>query len=233
MSNSDSLLAWLRKTLRHQHVLTVETFDRGEIIFAPGQRAERIYFLLEGTVKLSTGKASDQEISLILLPEQSIFGVLSLVQEKKERFYQAVAFTPVRLFSLTRTQWQQALQESPEFGLLMTRQLSRRLLHANKILETIRQRDLLTRLVWYLLLLADDFGIETESGILINLQLSHSALAELIGSSRPTVTHLLQSLRQEHLIGIEGHKITLYKPEILSRLFFREQQALLARASIH
>jgi CRP-like cAMP-binding protein len=55
----------------------------------------------------------------------------------------------------------------------------------------------ITRLALYLLLLADDFSIETESGILIDLKLSHQALAELIGSSRSTVTHLLQSLRQE------------------------------------
>ena len=227
MTNSNSLLTWLNKTLWHQQPLAVQTFDRGEIIFAPGQSAEQIYFLLEGTVKLSTDKRSDPKISLILLPEQSLFGVLSLMEQKTERFYQAIAFTPVRLVSLTRTQWQQALQESPEFGLLMTSQLSRRLLHANKILETLRQRDLITRLVWYLLLLADDFGIETESGILINLQLSHSALAELIGSSRPTVTHLLQSLRYEQMIGIAGHKITLFQPESLSQRFSGEQQKLL------
>jgi CRP-like cAMP-binding protein len=156
-----------------------------------------------------------------------MFGVLSLMEEKTERCYQAVAFTRVCLVSLTRTQWQQALQESPELGLLMTSQLSQRLLQAKKILETLRQRDLLTRLVWYLLLLADDFGIETKSGILIDLKLSHSALAELINSSRPTVTHLLQLLRQEQIVGIEEHKITLYQPEKLSQLFRWKEQALL------
>jgi CRP-like cAMP-binding protein len=137
-----------KKTFWHQYSLGIETFDKEEIIFAPGQRAERIYFLLKGTVKLSTSKASGREISLVLLPEQSMFGVLSLIEEKTERFYQAVAFTSVCLVSLTRTQWQQALQEFPELGILITSQLSQRLLQANKILVTLRRRrDLLTRLV--------------------------------------------------------------------------------------
>jgi len=57
----------------------VETFERGKTIFFPGDPAERVYFLLKGAVKLSRLYEAGEEITVALLRENSIFGILSLV----------------------------------------------------------------------------------------------------------------------------------------------------------
>ena len=75
----------------------VETFERGETIFFPGEPAERVYFLLQGAVKLSSVYETGEEITVALLRENRIFGVLSLLtgHHHSDRFYHAVALTPV------------------------------------------------------------------------------------------------------------------------------------------
>ena len=53
----------------------VETFERGKTIFFPGDPAERVYFLLQGAVKLSRVYETGEEITVALLRENTVFGV--------------------------------------------------------------------------------------------------------------------------------------------------------------
>jgi len=66
----------------------------------PGDPAERVYFLIKGAVKLSRVYEAGEEITVALLRENSVFGVLSLLTgHRSDRFYHAVAFTTVELLS--------------------------------------------------------------------------------------------------------------------------------------
>ncbi|NEO87580.1 MAG: global nitrogen regulator NtcA [Spirulina sp. SIO3F2] len=198
----------------------VESFERGKTIFFPGDPAERVYFLVKGAVKLSRVYEAGEEITVALLRENSVFGVLSLITgQRSDRFYHAVAFTPVELMSAPIEHVQKALKENPELSLLMLQGLSSRILQTEMMIETLAHRDMGSRLVSFLLILCRDFGIPTTSGIRIDLKLSHQAIAEAIGSTRVTVTRLLGDLRQEEMISIHKKKITVHNPVMLSQQF--------------
>ncbi|MBE9040932.1 global nitrogen regulator NtcA [Oscillatoriales cyanobacterium LEGE 11467] len=198
----------------------VETFDRGKTIFFPGDPAERVYFLLKGAVKLSRVYEAGEEITVALLRENSVFGVLSLITgHRSDRFYHAVAFTPVELLSVPIEQVEKALKEDPDLSMLMLQGLSSRILQTEMMIETLAHRDMGSRLVSFLLILCRDFGIPSADGITIDLKLSHQAIAEAIGSTRVTVTRLLGDLRQEKMISIHKKKITVHNPVELSQQF--------------
>ena len=200
--------------------LVVEMFERGKTIFFPGDPAERVYFLLKGAVKLSRVYEAGEEITVALLRENSVFGVLSLLTgNRSDRFYHAVAFTPVELLSAPIEQVEQALKEKPELSMLMLRGLSSRILQTEMMIETLAHRDMGSRLVSFLLILCRDFGVPGTEGITIDLKLSHQAIAEAIGSTRVTVTRLLGDLREKKMISIHKKKITVHKPVTLSRQF--------------
>lgn len=198
----------------------VETCDRGKTIFFPGDPAERVYFLVKGAVKLSRVYEAGEEITVALLRENSIFGVLSLITgHRSDRFYHAVAFTPVELLSAPIDQFEQALKENSELSWLMLRGLSSRILQTEMMIETLAHRDMGSRLVSFLLILCRDFGAPTAKGVTIDLKLSHQAIAEAIGSTRVTVTRLLGDLRQEKMISIDKKKITVHNPIALGQQF--------------
>lgn len=198
----------------------VEAFDRGKTIFFPGDPAERVYFLLKGAVKLSRVYEAGEEITVALLRENSVFGVLSLITgQRSDRFYHAVAFTPVELLSAPIDQVEQALKTNPELSMLMLQGLSSRILQTEMMIETLAHRDMGSRLVSFLLILCRDFGAPTNDGIRIDLKLSHQAIAEAIGSTRVTVTRLLGDLRQDNMISIHKKKITVHNPVVLSQQF--------------
>lgn len=202
------------------HPPMVEVFERGKTIFFPGDPAERVYFLLKGAVKLSRVYEAGEEITVALLRENTVFGVLSLITgQRSDRFYHAVAFTSVQLLSSPIEQVQQALKDNPELAMLMLQGLSSRILQTEMMIETLAHRDMGSRLVSFLLILCRDFGVPTDEGIRIDLKLSHQAIAEAIGSTRVTVTRLLGDLRQENMISIHKKKITVYNPVALSQQF--------------
>jgi CRP/FNR family transcriptional regulator, global nitrogen regulator len=198
----------------------VEAFERGKTIFFPGDPAERVYFLLKGAVKLSRVYEAGEEITVALLRENSVFGVLSLITgQRADRFYHAVAFTPVELLSVPIEQFEKSLKDNPELSMVMLQGLSSRILQTEMMIETLAHRDMGSRLVSFLLILCHDFGVPTSEGITIDLKLSHQAIAEAIGSTRVTVTRLLGDLRQGNLISIHKKKITVYNPVALGQQF--------------
>jgi CRP/FNR family transcriptional regulator, global nitrogen regulator len=198
----------------------VETYERGKTIFFPGDPAERVYFLLRGAVKLSRVYEAGEEITVALLRENSVFGVLSLITgQRADRFYHAVAFTPVELLSLPIEQVEKSLKENPELSMIMLQGLSSRILQTEMMIETLAHRDMGSRLVSFLLILCRDFGVPAQDGITIDLKLSHQAIAEAIGSTRVTVTRLLGDLRQDQMISIHKKKITVHNPVTLSQQF--------------
>jgi len=200
---------------------SVDAFERGKTIFFPGDPAERVYFLLSGAVKLSRVYESGEEITVALLKENSVFGVLSLVMgQRSDRFYHSVAFTPVELLSVPIEQVEKALKANPELAMLMLQGLSSRILQTEMMIETLAHRDMGSRLVSFLLILCRDFGVPNPAGgVTIDLKLSHQAIAEAIGSTRVTITRLLGDLRQDSLITIHKKKITVHNPVVLSQQF--------------
>ncbi|MFM7614721.1 MAG: cyclic nucleotide-binding domain-containing protein, partial [Synechococcales cyanobacterium] len=105
----------------------IESFDRGKTIFFPGDPAERIYFLSKGAVKLSRVYEAGEEITVAMLRENSVFGVLSLITgNRSDRFYHAVAFTPVELLSVPIEQMEKALTVNAELSMVLVQGLSSR-----------------------------------------------------------------------------------------------------------
>ncbi|KGG13119.1 MULTISPECIES: global nitrogen regulator NtcA [Prochlorococcus] len=199
---------------------TPELVERSKTIFFPGDPAERVYLIRRGAVRLTRVYESGEEITVALLRENSLFGVLSLLTgQRSDRFYHAVAFTRVEMVSAPAGSVRNALEGDSSVGLLLLQGLSSRVLQTETMIETLTHRDMSSRLVSFLLVLCRDFGVAGEKGITIDLRLSHQAIAEAIGSTRVTITRLLGDLRSLGLLQIDRKKITVFDPIALAKRF--------------
>lgn len=62
--------------------------------------------------------------------------------------------------------------------------------------------------------LANQFGESTPEGLLLNLRLTHQDLADTIGTSRVTITRLINQFEREGKIGREGKLLKIYLPNL-------------------
>ena len=210
----------IQEVMRSLVGTSTEIVERGKTIFFPGDPAERVYLLKRGAVRLSRVYETGEEITVALLRENSLFGVLSLLTgQKSDRFYHAIAFTRVDLISAPATSVRQAIEKDARVALLLLQGLSSRILQTETMIETLTHRDMSSRLVSFLLVLCRDFGMPGTRGITIDLKLSHQAIAEAIGSTRVTITRLLGDLRNDGLVEIDRKRITVFDPLALAKRF--------------
>lgn len=86
------------------------------------------------------------------------------------------------------------------------------LLHAQQLgefLEILHTKPVDAALLRLLILLSQKFGRETTQGKLIDLRLTHREIAEIIGSSRVTVTRLLNDFEKQGIIQSLGRKFVV------------------------
>ena len=210
----------LLEVIRDLEGASTEMVERNKTIFFPGDPAERVYLIRRGAVRLSRVYESGEEITVALLRENSLFGVLSLLTgHRSDRFYHSVAFTRVDMVTAPASSVRQAIEADTSVGLLLLQGLSSRILQTETMIETLTHRDMSSRLVSFLLVLCRDFGMPGAQGITIDLRLSHQAIAEAIGSTRVTITRLLGDLRNSGLVEIDRKKITVLDPIALAKRF--------------
>jgi CRP/FNR family transcriptional regulator len=65
--------------------------------------------------------------------------------------------------------------------------------------------------------LAQRHGVRDAHGIIIDLKITHQELAEMVGTSRETVTRVIAHLREEGIIEVDQRRMTLIDPEALLR----------------
>ena len=123
---------------------------------------------------------------------------------------------PIELIVIPIETFKQAMHQYPELPMTLLQELSNRLLKVERMVETLSHGDIGSRLERFLLLLCQDFGVASPYGVTIELQLTHQAIAEAIGSTRVTVTRQLRKLAKQNVLSIRQKRITVHQPWQLS-----------------
>lgn len=100
---------------------TEETVPEGRFFFAEKDMSNRMYLLIEGEVNLRRGSRS-----LDVFRQDEIFGEMAAITGEA-RSASAVARTPCRVLSLDPRQLRRALEQTPEFGLMLLNVMIHRL----------------------------------------------------------------------------------------------------------
>jgi CRP/FNR family transcriptional regulator, cyclic AMP receptor protein len=92
---------------------SAESLAEGTPFFLENQRSDKMYLLLEGDVSLTRGKKA-----LDIVRQGEIFGEIAAIT-RQPRSATAIARTPCRVISLDTGRFQRAIQNTPEFGLML------------------------------------------------------------------------------------------------------------------
>lgn len=157
--------------------------------------SQDLWIVCRGIVQLGTLFPSGDEAILGFVYPAMPFG-LPLTQLEP---YEAVALTDAVLMRLNQVE----LESSPLLAQGVLQQLSRRLQQTEAILAMISQRRVYDRLLQLLLMLKQEVGQVTPDGVRLEVRLTHQQLANLLGTTRVTITRLLGHLRQEGWLSID------------------------------
>jgi CRP/FNR family transcriptional regulator len=189
------------------HLFTERKYPKGATIFGRGDTGEALYIVKEGLVKLASHSGQGTETILHLLPPGAIFGEILLSEER--RAFTALAETDSLVSVLPKHSLVHLLSTVPAFSMNFIRLLSQRLAKVEMEFAGFGHTWSYHRLAKVLLKLGAEHGVKTPKGILLTLRLTHEELANLIGTTRETVTTQLGRFRRMGLIRREGKSLLL------------------------
>jgi CRP/FNR family transcriptional regulator, cyclic AMP receptor protein len=199
------------------NLANLQEVRRRRVIFLPGDPGTSVFFVNGGRVKISRVTRDGKELTLAYRGPGEIFGELCMV-DGGPRSEMAEAMENALVTEIPRAEFEKLLETHPRMGLRLVKTLCERRRELENTVEKLVFHDVNAKLGELLLQLADDYGVDDSRGTLVAVKITHQEMANLIGSTRETVSLTLSQFKRKKLIATEGRKIILVDREGLKAL---------------
>jgi len=194
------------------------SFRKDEKIFSQGDRADSIYFIQTGRIKVTVVSGTGKEAVLAMLGPHEFFGEGSLVGQSL-RVSTAETLEPSTVFRVEKRAMSRSLHEQPELSekfmaSLLTRNIDLEEDLCDQLFNHSEKR--LARVLLKLARLQEpDLLMDASVPVL-----SHETLAEMVGTTRSRITHFMNKFRTMGLIDYNG-ELTI-RTELLTDLVLHD-----------
>jgi len=178
-------------------------------IYLPDEPSHTIFFLSKGTVKIGTHSNDGREVIKQVIHPTAMFGELGLVGEQKRQDFAKAMNEDVHLCSLKVHDFQNLMKSNHQLALKVISILGNRLRRAENRLEALIFKDARTRIIDFLKDSVEKRGRRVGFEMLLKHCLTQQDIANITGTSRQTVTSVLNDLRKSDLIYFNRRSILI------------------------
>jgi len=181
---------------------TVSNLLKDEVIFRQSTAADAVFYIQKGKIKIVVASSQGKEAVVGILGVGDFFGEGCLIGQPL-RLATAKAMTESRVVRVGKPEMVRILHAEPSFAeLFMTHLLTRNSRVEEDLVDQLFNSSE-KRLARTLLLLAN-FG-KPGGPQPITTPISQETLAEIIGTTRPRVSHFMNKFRKLGFINYNGH----------------------------
>ena len=190
---------------------------RRHVIYLPGDPGAAVYFINGGRVKISKVTRDGKELTLAYRGPGELIGEMCLI-EGGPREEMAEAMENALITEIERSDFERLVQQNGGLGYRLMKVLTRRRRELENKIENLVFKDVNSKLAELLIRLSIEYGVDDARGVLVALKITHQEMANLIGSTRETVSLTLSQFRRKGLIQTEGRKVIIADKEGLKAL---------------
>ena len=184
------------------HGRTLSSVGRNTVIFRQSGPADAVFYIQKGRIKIVVTSKQGKEAVVGMLGAGDFFGEGCLIGQPR-RLATAKTMTDSEIVRVAKTEMVRLLQDKPEFGEVFMKHLLTRNSRVEEDLVDQLFNSSEKRLARTLLLLAN-FGKDGGPQP-ITTSISQATLAEIIGTTRPRVSHFMNKFRKLGFIAYNGH----------------------------
>lgn len=192
-------------------------YPQGAVLFVEGQSARGVYIVCAGRVKLSTTSRDGKTLILRIAQAGEVLGLHASVSGKP---YELTAETlqPCQLDFIKRDDFLRFLQDHGDACLRAAQHLSENCQNAYEMIRSLGLSHSVSEKLARLLLEWATDGEQTKDGIRIKVSLTHEEMAQLIGTSRETVTRVLGEFKEKQMAHLHGSTLLIRNKPALEKL---------------
>lgn len=190
-------------------------YSKDDFIYFPDEPSKQIYMISNGRVKIGTYTNEKKEIVKAILTKGEIFGELALAGEMTRTDFAQAMDNDTRICSMTIDNLKDLMKGNQELSFKILRIVGWRLRKMETKIESLVFKDARTRIVDFLRETALEKGQKVGFEMMIKNHLTHKDIASLTGTSRQTVTTVMNDLREHNLINFDRRRILIRDMEKL------------------
>lgn len=219
--NEISLFSQVNKETLYKlnEICFVRQLKKGEHLFRDKEVINSIYIVKSGKVALYKQSESAQKKVIFILGKDTI--VNEVIIDNLPASINCEVFEQAEVLCFDRVKFLEVMKDDFELSKIIINSLAmkvRRLYRQGKNSIPIKVEKRVAAKLWKL---SRDYGIEIEEGILIDLNITITYLADMFGAPRETISRALKILNNEGLIINKNKKIIITNREKLVK-FFKE-----------
>jgi CRP/FNR family transcriptional regulator, cyclic AMP receptor protein len=196
------------------------TYPRGATLFVEGQTGRGVFILCTGGVKLSTSSIDGKTLIVRFSEPGEVLGLPATVTGTAYELTAEVV-EPTQANFISREDFLNFLREHGEVALRVAQQLGETYHSAVAEMRTIGlSQSAGEKLARFILDLTA--GHKSEKGIVkVRLPFTHEEIAQVLGTSRETVTRVFAEFKKKNLVNVKGSTLTITNQHGLKRLVQR------------
>jgi CRP/FNR family cyclic AMP-dependent transcriptional regulator len=189
-----------------QRTATIMPFGKHQVLYKPGQPANKVYFLLKGVVKVAV-HAEKKDIIKYVVRAGNLFGESCLTGEAQRRDFAYAMDDQVEVLEFDSNTLLAVMKNNFAFAQSLLHFLGERLRYTETQLEKVVLKDSKSRILEYLHQMGVEQGRKVGFETLVKHNMTHQDIADLTGTSRQMVTAVLNQLKRSNVLYFNRKKI--------------------------
>ncbi|GAW91744.1 Crp/Fnr family transcriptional regulator [Calderihabitans maritimus] len=174
-------------------------YPPGQLVFAAGEIADRVYFMEKGIVKIFKLTTCGNYCTVALRFPGDFIGLAEVLYGGRRSCY-AEVMEEAHMTIIQKTVLENMLMQHPDIAVKVAQILGARLREAQSKLFEMACYQVPSRLALLLLKTSERLGEKTDEGIKLKVKFTHEEMAYMVGTSRPSVTVALKMFEKEKSI---------------------------------
>src|ERR1043166_4077592 len=193
-------------------------YPKGSLLFVEGEQPRGVFILCGARAKLTTSSSEDKTLIVKIAEVGEVLGASATILGKP---YEVSAETiePAQLNFVKRDDFLKLLGSNAEACMHTAQQLSEKYHSAQREIRSLGLSQTTSEKLAKLLL---DWcargGEETSKGIRLKVLLTHEEIAQMIGTTRETVTRLLSDVKRKKIIDVKGSSVFVMAKDSLESM---------------
>ena len=186
-----------------------KTYKKYDQVFLENDPSDTIFFLTKGVIKLGSHSHDGREVIKNILHPHAMFGELGLVGEERRQGFAEVMNEPAECLLLKVSDFRKLMDHNHQLCFNVINLVGGKLRKAESRLESLIFKDARARIIDFLKDSVEKRGRRVGFEMLLKHSLTQQDIANITGTSRQTVTSVLNDLRKSDLIYFNRRSILI------------------------
>lgn len=187
----------------------VRVVEKNQCIFKQGDASNEVFFLISGVIKITSNTGDGREVIKMMLHPKSILSEQSIAGEEFRDNNAVVMTSEATVLAVRVNIIKNLIRTNPELAFCIVDFIGKKLKYTEDRLESLALNDARERIVQFLRLNAQSFGQAVGFEVLLKHDFTQQDIANFTGTSRQTVTTVMNDLKKNNQIFFRRKSILI------------------------